>query len=105
MQFSPWRRALAGCLLSLALVSVAHAQSVRGTVRLANNAVASYSIVLFLQNGQQRARVIADSVGNYYVDRLPPGTYVVQVLRGGRVVSSRTVEVPANGVTIDLNVQ
>ena len=105
MQFSPWRRALTGCLLSLALICVAHAQSVRGTVRLANSAAAAYSIVLFLQNGQERARVITDSVGNYYVERLRPGTYEAQVLRGGRVVSSRTVQVPASGVTIDLRVQ
>ena len=105
MQFSPWRRALAGCFLLLALICVAHAQSVKGTVRLANNAPAPYSIVLFLQDGHQRARVIADSVGNYYVDRLPPGTYEVQVLRGGRVVSSRTVEVPASGITVELRVQ
>jgi len=105
MQFSPWQRALSGCLLALGLVSAVRAQTVQGTIRLVNGAVAPYSIVLFVQNGQERARAIADSDGKYYFERIPPGTYEVRVLRGGSVVSRKTVQVPNSGATVDLQVR
>jgi hypothetical protein len=79
----------------------ANAQTVRGSVERAAGGPAPYAIVVFAQNGQEKARAITDSAGNYYIRQVAPGRYEVTVMsRAGN--ASQTVNVPASGTTLNL---
>jgi hypothetical protein len=92
-------------LLALGWISAdASAQSVRGTVERASGGGAPYAIVVFSQNGQEKARAITDAAGNYYVRQVAPGKYDVTVMsRAGN--ASQAVTVPASGATLDLRIR
>jgi hypothetical protein len=99
------RACLRACaLLALGWISAASAQSVRGTVERASGGGAPYAIVVFSQNGQEKARAITDAAGNYYVRQVAPGKYDVTVMsRAGN--ASQAVTVPASGATLDLRIR
>jgi hypothetical protein len=79
----------------------AGAQSVRGSVERASGGPAPYAIVVFSQNGQEKARAITDSAGSYYVRQVAPGKYDVTVMsRAGN--TSQVATVPASGATLNL---
>jgi protocatechuate 3,4-dioxygenase beta subunit len=79
----------------------AHAQTVRGSVERAAGGPAPYAIVVFSQNGQEKARAITDSAGDYYIRQVAPGRYEVTVMsRAGN--TSQAVNVPASGATVNL---
>ena len=67
----------------------------------ADGGPAPYAIVVFAQNGQEKARAITDSAGNYYIRQVAPGRYEVTVM--SRVGSaSQAINVPASGATVNL---
>lgn len=79
----------------------ASAQTVRGSVERAAGGPAPYAIVVFSQNGQEKARAITDSAGNYYIRQVAPGKYDVTVMsRAGN--TSQAASVPASGGTLNL---
>jgi hypothetical protein len=79
----------------------ATAQTVRGSVQRESGGPASYAIVVFSQNGQERARAITDSAGTYYIRQVTPGRYDVTVMsRAGN--TTQPVTVPASGATVNL---
>ena len=78
----------------------ASAQSVRGNVERAAGGPAPYVIVVFAQNGQEKARAITDSAGSYYIRQVAPGAYDVTVMsKGGN--TSQKANVPAAGATLN----
>ena len=94
-------RARACALVALLGVAAdASAQSVRGNVERTSGGPAPYVIVVFAQNGQEKARAITDSAGNYYIRQVQPGTYQVTInSRGGN--TSQTANVPSAGATLN----
>ena len=99
-----WKARVARLLLLAGLslaASGASAQSVRGNVERSSGGPASYAIVAFSQNGQEKARAITDVDGNYYVRQLAPGKYDVTVMsRAGN--TTQAASVPASGATLNL---
>lgn len=97
------RACVRACTLAAVLwiAADANAQTVRGSVERAGGGPAPYAIVVFSQNGQERARAITDSAGSYYIRQVPPGKYDVTVMsRAGN--TSQAVTVPASGATVNL---
>lgn len=91
---------LLGALLA-GFAGACAAQTVRGTVRVeSTQAPAAHAIVVFSQGGREKARVITDADGFYYVSRLAPGKYDVKILRKSGV-HRRIVQVPPAGATIE----
>jgi hypothetical protein len=59
--------------------------------------------VTLLADGFERASVRADAAGSYVFERLPPGTYTIQVRSSGYANDSRSVTVPdGQQVTADI---
>ena len=82
--------------LTMAVVPSAYAQSnTVGTVF--GNAGTTSGTTVVTENSGTGARRTAtpDTTGRYQITALPPGTYKVQILRAGAVVSSQQIEVLA----------
>ena len=95
--------ALGGMLFFIFAGAVA-AQTVRGKVRLdPHGEPARHVIVVFAQQGAEKARVITDAQGFYYVPKLSPGAYDVKLMRQN-IVQTRNAQVPAAGGTFDFRI-
>jgi len=93
-----------GGMLFFAFASAVAAQTVRGKVRLdPRGEPARHVIVVFVQQGAEKARAITDARGFYYVPNLSPGNYDVRLLRQN-TVQTRNARVPAAGGTFDFRI-
>ena len=94
----------AGCLLAFA-ASVAWAQAagrLAGTIRdSTGDVVAGVTVAITGDALDARRIVVTDDQGRYEFVRLPPGRYVVQIMRAGFATQSAEVEVGADDATLD----
>jgi hypothetical protein len=90
-------------LLLLVLPNFSSADSVSGKVRYkGSDNPAPYALVIFMQDGRERARAITGDDGFYFIRNIAEGKYSVRIRRG-ETQREHEVQVGPNGGSFDFD--